>query len=101
MVLDPEAEGEEATGEADMTYYVRPYDGEGGDSLETINTEWGPFDSLDEAREFVSDELLGVDYGSFKGAFSEAEEAEGLIECWHSSDEEGCGGYAIYDVSED
>jgi hypothetical protein len=77
-------------------FWVRPYDGEGGDSLATRVTEWGPFDTLDEARDFIHERLGRRDFGSFEGPFSDYEETQGLIECWHASDQEGCGGFAIY-----
>lgn len=83
-----------------MSYIVKPYDGEGGDSLATMETSFGPFITLNEAREFCHKKIEG-DFGSFDGPFSEAEEEEGLLECWHESDQEGCGGYAIYEIMAD
>jgi hypothetical protein len=80
-----------------MTYWVKPYDGEGSNSQWSQETNWGPFDTIGDARAFISRKVAGQTHGSFDGPFHENDEAVGLLECWHESDQEGCGGYAIYE----
>lgn len=84
-----------------MAYWVKTYDGEGGVSLATLEqTPQGPF-TLDEARAYIRKKLGGHDFGCFDAPFTDDEEEEGLLECWHESENEGCGGYAIYKDAED
>lgn len=73
-----------------MVYWVKPYDGEGGVSLATVEAvPAGPFDTIDAARTWIK-RRLGGDFGQWDGV-----EEDGDIECWHESDTEGCGGFAI------
>jgi hypothetical protein len=80
--------------DTDDRYWVREYGGDGCDSGATWE---GPFDTLQEARVWIEKQLGGRTFGCFDGPFSDDE--PDLIECWHNSYEEGCGGFAIYDDS--
>jgi len=77
-------------------YYVRPYDGDiGGNSLERIlHPGYGPFETLEKAIEFIRQKLGNKDFGYFNGPIQDHE--PDLVMGWHESEEEGCGGYAIY-----
>lgn len=76
-----------------MAYWVKRYDGDGGPSLATLEAEHdGPFDTLEDARTFIRRKMNGITHGTFAGPFPDNDDT---VECWHDSEDEGCGGLEI------
>ena len=71
-----------------VTYYGA--DGSGGTVANPPSLSGETFVGLRSARAAIKAALGGQTYGRWPG-----EAADGDVEAWHESRDEGCGGYAI------
>lgn len=64
-------------------------DGTGGKPYDPPAPDGETFGTLEAARAAIREALGGKTYGTWSGG------DDSMVEAWHESDVEGCGGYAI------